>query len=66
MKKIAVLLLSFVFLIMPAFAGTVNLPRTGQTKCWDTNGNQIPCSGTGQDGAIQAGVAWPEAKNDKK
>ena len=45
-----------------AFAGTVNLPQTGQTQCWDTSGNQIPCSGTGQDGEIQAGVAWPDPR----
>ena len=44
------------------FAGTINLPQTGQTQCWDTSGNQIPCSGTGQDGEIQAGVAWPEPR----
>lgn len=30
-------------------------PATGQTTCWDTNGNVIACSGTGQDGQIQAG-----------
>jgi len=44
------------------FAGTVSLPRTGQTKCWDTNGYEIPCAGTGQDGDIQAGVVWPEPR----
>jgi len=59
MKKIAVLLLTFVFLTTPVFAGTVNLPRTGQTKCYDEAGSEINCSGTGQDGEIQAGVAWP-------
>ena len=45
-----------------AFAGTVNLPQTGQKKCYDTAGNQITCSGTGQDGAIQAGVAPPSPR----
>ncbi|MCX5885618.1 MAG: DUF1566 domain-containing protein [Proteobacteria bacterium] len=40
----------------------LNLPRTGQTNCYDTNGNQIPCAGTGQDGEIQAGVAWPSPR----
>jgi len=35
------------------------LPRTGQTACWDTNGNQIACAGTGQDGEEQAGTALP-------
>ena len=26
------------------------IPDTGQTKCYDTDGNEIPCAGTGQDG----------------
>jgi len=42
-----------------AFAGTVNLPQTGQKKCYDTEGTEMPCAGTGQDGEIQAGVPWP-------
>ena len=43
-------------LILPAmiYAGTIQLPKTGQTKCYDTAGNQIPCAGTGQDGEIQS------------
>jgi hypothetical protein len=45
-----------------AFASTINLPQTGQTKCYDTAGIEIPCAGTGQDGEIQAGVAWPEPR----
>jgi uncharacterized repeat protein (TIGR01451 family) len=45
-----------------AFSGTVNLPKTGQTKCYDTSGNEISCTGTGQDGEIQAGVAWPSPR----
>jgi len=35
-------------------AGTINLPKTGQTKCYDTAGDEIPFPGTGQDGANQA------------
>ena len=31
--------------------------QTGQTNCYDTNGNTIACAGTGQDGAFRAGVA---------
>jgi len=45
-----------------AFAGTVNLPKTGQTTCYNIPGSEIPCPGTGQDGEIQAGVAWPEPR----
>jgi hypothetical protein len=32
-----------------------HFPATGQTTCWDSNGNLIPCAGTGQDGDLQAG-----------
>ena len=34
--------------------------KTGQTKCYDVEGNEINCSGTGQDGEILAGVSWPD------
>jgi len=43
-------------------AGTIELPQTGQTKCYDTAGAVIDCAGTGQDGEIRAGVAWPEPR----
>jgi len=62
MKKIAVLSLLLVFLTSFAFAGTVNLPRTGQSKCYDELGTEIDCAGTGQDGQIQAGVKWPSPR----
>src|SRR5438309_5920827 len=29
---------------------------TGQTTCWDSSGNVIPCAGTGQDGDLQKGA----------
>jgi hypothetical protein len=54
----AILLLSF-FLSNYAIAGTIQIPKTGQTHCYDTAGNPIACAGTGHDGEIQAGVAWP-------
>lgn len=38
-----------------AIAGAVDLPKTGQTTCY----NARECEGTGQDGETQAGVAWP-------
>lgn len=49
-------------------AGTVQLPASGQTKCYDPQATgsitfrEIPCDGTGQDGAIRAGAAWPEPR----
>jgi len=38
---------------------TANIPKTGQTTCWDADGNVISCAGTGQDGDYQSGLAWP-------
>jgi hypothetical protein len=42
--------------------GVINLPQTGQSKCYDTSGTEISCAGTGQDGELQAGVEWPEPR----
>jgi len=42
-----------------ALAQRARVPQTGQTTCWDAAGNPILCDGTGQDGDVQAGVAWP-------
>jgi hypothetical protein len=33
------------------------VPKTGQTGCWDQDGNPIDCAGTGQDGEYQTGVS---------
>ncbi len=47
----------------PALAqGVIDLPQTGQTTCYDAAGSVIACAGTGQDGDIQAGVAWPSPR----
>jgi hypothetical protein len=36
--------------------------KTGQTKCYDTDGNEISCAGTGQDGDLKKGVVWPNPR----
>ena len=41
---------------------SVTLPKTGQTTCYDAKGNPISCSGTGQDGELQTGAAWPSPR----
>lgn len=46
-------------LFLPALAGAVQLPATGQAACYDVNGNPRACLGSGEDGEKQAGVAWP-------
>jgi hypothetical protein len=57
----------FVFVLLyvistAAVAGNIQLPQTGQTKCYDTNNAEVSCVGTGQDGNIRAGVAWPNPR----
>ncbi|NOY53555.1 MAG: DUF1566 domain-containing protein [Deltaproteobacteria bacterium] len=42
--------------------GALQLPRTGQSSCYDDGGNPIACSGTGQDGDIAAGSVWPSPR----
>ena len=51
------------YTIIPASGSAVNLPKTGQTKCYDTAGTELTsCAGTGQDGELQKGVAWPDPR----
>jgi Protein of unknown function (DUF1566) len=38
------------------------VPQTGQTTCWNTNGNVIDCADTGQDGEIRAGIVPPDPR----
>jgi len=63
-RIIVVLMVAVFTMALPALtlAGTVDLPQTGQTTCYDTAGNVIACAGTGQDGDWQAGVAWPSPR----
>lgn len=46
-------------IIEGASGGTLLLPQTGQTICYDLTNAPGDCNGTGQDGEIKAGVAWP-------
>ena len=40
----------------------IQLPQTGQTKCYDTAGTEITCTGTRQDADIKAGAASPSPR----
>ncbi|MCX5887261.1 MAG: DUF1566 domain-containing protein, partial [Proteobacteria bacterium] len=62
MRKMYAFSFLLLFVTSIALAGTVNLPQTGQTNCYDESGTEIACTGTGQDGEIQAGVAWPSPR----
>ena len=55
------LMLLFITAISHA-ASPPAVPRTGQATCYDTAGVVIPCTGTGQDGELQMGVAWPNPR----
>ena len=59
---LTIILFSLVSLVHGA--GVIGLPKTGQTKCYDDTAVscEIPCSGTGQDGEIQAGHDWPDPR----
>ncbi len=63
-KRLEILMTVVLILFLPVFvlAGTVELPETGQTTCYDSSGSVIACPGTGQDGDIKAGVAWPSPR----
>ena len=39
--------------------GVTNIPSSGQTACYDDSGAAIDCAGTGQDGELRTGAAWP-------
>ncbi len=36
--------------------------RTGQTECYTQAGAVVACTGTGQDGNLQKGLAWPSPR----
>ena len=54
--------LFMLFICAPGHSGVIALPQTGQTLCYDSLGDIIPCLGTGQDGDILAGVTWPDPR----
>ncbi len=47
------------YLVWPVRGESRVLPATGQTQCFDANGREIACAGTGQDGEFRAGAPWP-------
>lgn len=46
-----------------ANGSAIQLPRTGQTNCYNNTGAPLlSCAGTGQDGDLLAGVPWPSQR----
>jgi len=46
--------------------GSVGYVQTGQISCHDTDGREISCSGSGQDGEFRKGIPWPLPRFEKK
>ena len=62
MRRTIILTLPLVLLFLASVtvhAAIIQLPKTGQTACYDSSGGTISCAGTGQDGDKNIGVAWP-------
>ena len=64
MKKVTILAALLILLSAPSVfsQNTVQLPATGQTKCYAENGGAVTCAGTGQDGEYRMGLAWPNPR----
>ncbi|MEW6185017.1 MAG: hypothetical protein AB1585_04665 [Thermodesulfobacteriota bacterium] len=67
MKIICFFILSLLYLYVGiSSGGLIQLPQTGQNKCYiyssDDIPGEIPCTGVGQDGEVRAGVAWPSPR----
>lgn len=51
------------FMVWPVRGeGNGVVPRTGQTDCFNTEGEQVCCEDSGQDGAYRCGRPWPEPR----
>ena len=37
-------------------------PATGQVRCYDVAGREIPCAGSGQDAEYRHGTPWPQPR----
>jgi hypothetical protein len=61
-KLVSVAALSLLLPAMALAAYPAEVFRTGETKCYNIVGLRIPCSGTGQDGAVRSGAPWPEPR----
>ncbi len=50
------------YMVWPVRGDSVNVYRTGQTRCFDADGTPVPCDGTGQDGDRRTGLPWPSPR----
>lgn len=50
------------YLVWPVCGDSRILAGTGQRGCYDRQGREVACSGTGQDGELARGAAWPSPR----
>jgi hypothetical protein len=53
---------AFVWPVRSGKTGITNLPKTGQTVCYNETMKVISCKNTGLDGELQQGVTWPKPR----
>lgn len=49
-------------LLWPVCGYSSVLAATGQDRCFDASGREVPCAGSGQDGETRSGVPWPHPR----
>ncbi|MDD2365121.1 MAG: DUF1566 domain-containing protein [Desulfuromonadaceae bacterium] len=64
MKQIVTSLAAIIILSSSsiAFSAPAPVPQTGQDKCYFSDGTEIPCPGTGQDGELKPGQKLPAVR----
>ena len=62
LKKLFMFMIAIIFIAGVAYAAPSDLPKTGQTTCYDAAGAVIACANTGQDGDLKKGVTWPSPR----
>lgn len=62
LKQVAIIISLLPALPLIGYGAAIQLPRTGQSTCYDENGIVIACANTGQDGDKQSGAAWPSPR----
>ena len=53
------------YLVWPARGNPRHVPATGQHGCYDLQGKNISCRGSGQDGEFKLGHPWPRPRFKK-
>ncbi|MEF3697664.1 Lcl C-terminal domain-containing protein [Desulfolutivibrio sp.] len=49
-------------LLWPVCGDSHGLAATGQDSCFNMAGEVVPCAGSGQDGEMRRGLAWPNPR----